>query len=152
MYKDRLGFQCRDSSDVLAEENAALKAEVDDCKAALWRISPNTHTISCELNGYQQSDPLEGPGETYKDAYERLKAQVASLSARYETSLNEVADERFILREENAVLKVNSYPHMCRDGHETIGHSDGEHEMCPLCRALAEIERLKAPDAQKEKI
>lgn len=26
--------------------------------------------------------------------------------------------------------------HMCRDEHAEILHSDGEHERCPLCRAL----------------
>jgi hypothetical protein len=31
-----------------------------------------------------------------------------------------------------------TYAHMCRDGHEQIGHNDSEHEMCPLCRALAQ--------------
>lgn len=30
---------------------------------------------------------------------------------------------------------MNAYPHMCRDGHTEIGHSDSEHERCPLCRA-----------------
>jgi hypothetical protein len=41
-----------------------------------------------------------------------------------------------------------SYPHMCRDEHVEIGHSDSEHEMCPLCRALGALvnaeERLAA--------
>jgi len=36
------------------------------------------------------------------------------------------------------------YPHMCRDGHQQIGHRDSEHEMCPLCRALAKIAALRA--------
>jgi len=30
-----------------------------------------------------------------------------------------------------------TYPHMCRDGHPEIGHSDNSSEMCPLCRARA---------------
>lgn len=34
---------------------------------------------------------------------------------------------------------MNNYPHMCRDDHIEIGHSDGEHEQCPLCRAIAVI-------------
>ncbi len=37
----------------------------------------------------------------------------------------------------------NTYPHMCRDGHVKIGHSDSEHEMCPLCMALAKIRRIE---------
>ncbi len=36
-----------------------------------------------------------------------------------------------------------TYPHMCRDGHPEIGHSDSEHEQCPLCRLNAEIEKLR---------
>ena len=35
-----------------------------------------------------------------------------------------------------------TYHHMCRDEHVQIGHDDVEHEMCPLCRANAEIDRL----------
>lgn len=32
---------------------------------------------------------------------------------------------------------------MCCDEHQKIGHADSEHEMCPLCRALAEVSRLR---------
>ena len=35
---------------------------------------------------------------------------------------------------------MNSYPHMCRQDHIEIGHSDSEHEQCPLCRAIALLE------------
>ena len=37
-----------------------------------------------------------------------------------------------------AALGRPGYAHMCRDGHVQIGHNDSEHEMCPLCRALAD--------------
>lgn len=37
----------------------------------------------------------------------------------------------------NGALGMNYYPHMCRDGHQQIGHSDSENEMCPLCREIA---------------
>jgi hypothetical protein len=47
------------------------------------------------------------------------------------------------LENELAALKGNSYPHMCRDEHEQIGHSDSENERCPLCRAKDEIAALK---------
>ena len=40
------------------------------------------------------------------------------------------------------MANTESYPHMCRDGHQQIGHLDSEHEKCPLCRAAAEIDRL----------
>lgn len=33
-----------------------------------------------------------------------------------------------------------SYPHMCRMDHVEIGHSDGEHEQCPLCRAIGALQ------------
>lgn len=29
------------------------------------------------------------------------------------------------------------FPHMCRMGHPPIGHSESEHEECPLCRAIS---------------
>jgi hypothetical protein len=41
-----------------------------------------------------------------------------------------------------------SYPHMCRDGHAEIGHRDGEHEMCPLCREIAAREQAEREHAQ----
>lgn len=39
----------------------------------------------------------------------------------------------------------HTYAHMCRDGHTEIGHNDSDsgHELCPLCRALNEIEQLR---------
>lgn len=40
-------------------------------------------------------------------------------------------------------LRHNSYPHMCRDGHQQIGHSDDKpDEMCPLCRTESRLDRL----------
>lgn len=39
-----------------------------------------------------------------------------------------------------------SYPHMCRDDHIQIGHSDSEHEMCPLCRTLFFLKVLLGED------
>lgn len=33
---------------------------------------------------------------------------------------------------------MKSYPHMCRTDHVEIGHSDSEHERCPLCRMTSE--------------
>ena len=41
-------------------------------------------------------------------------------------------------------LKWNSYPHMCRDEHVQIGHSDSENERCPLCRANDAFDAQKA--------
>src|SRR5262245_7030366 len=38
---------------------------------------------------------------------------------------------------------MHSYAHMCRDEHIETGHNDSEHEMCPLCRALAENEQVR---------
>jgi len=31
---------------------------------------------------------------------------------------------------------MSSYPHMCRDGHAEIGHSDSDNDCCPMCRAI----------------
>lgn len=36
-----------------------------------------------------------------------------------------------------------TYAHMCRDGHQQIGHNDSEHEQCPLCRAIAVADDLR---------
>ena len=34
---------------------------------------------------------------------------------------------------------MKSYPHWCALDHEEIGHSDSEHEECPLCRVKNEL-------------
>jgi hypothetical protein len=41
-------------------------------------------------------------------------------------------------------LHHRTYAHMCRDDHIQIGHNDSSCELCPLCRANNEIERLQA--------
>lgn len=43
------------------------------------------------------------------------------------------------LRLERDRLQQNYAPHMCRMGHQEIRHFDGEHEQCPLCRAIAKF-------------
>lgn len=68
----------------LEQETAVIEqieSEYDSRKSVeaeshIWRIPPNVHTVSCELNGFAPPDPFEGPGETYKDAYERVKADL----------------------------------------------------------------------------
>lgn len=43
-----------------------------------------------------------------------------------------------------------SYPHMCRDGHIEIGHSDsGDDERCPLCQTIAALEQIRDEAATK---
>lgn len=37
-------------------------------------------------------------------------------------------------------VQLGTYAHMCRDGHEQIGHRDSEHEQCPLCRAIGGLQ------------
>ena len=49
-------------------------------------------------------------------------------------ALNESLDELDRLQK--------AYPHFCQDGHPPIGHSDSEHEMCPLCRVVAIATRM----------
>ena len=50
-------------------------------------------------------------------------------------------------------MNMYRYAHMCRDGHQQIGHNDSEHEMCPLCRALAlcKIEQRAKKPAKRAK-
>lgn len=39
---------------------------------------------------------------------------------------------------------MNSYPHMCRDGHVEIGHSDAKNEeLCPLCHAMSALYQIE---------
>lgn len=45
-------------------------------------------------------------------------------------------------RDEIDRLRAKSYPHMCKDGHEEIGHRDSEHEMCPMCGEIATRDEL----------
>lgn len=42
----------------------------------------------------------------------------------------------------------NSYPHMCRDEHVEIGHSDSESEMCPMCTVLAALAESARREAE----
>ena len=65
----------------------------------------------------------------------------AFLSSGYPMVKNLAADW-LALHARVAALEANSYPHMCRDEHEQIGHRDSEHEMCPVCRALGRVTRL----------
>jgi hypothetical protein len=38
---------------------------------------------------------------------------------------------------------MRSYPHMCRDEHVEIGHSDSsDDERCPLCRVISALQSV----------
>jgi hypothetical protein len=39
-------------------------------------------------------------------------------------------------------VQFGTYAHMCRDGHEQIGHRDSEHELCPLCRVIGALRHV----------
>ena len=60
--------------------------------------------------------------------------------------LQKVAD----LEAQIATLTQSSYPYMCCDGHQQIGHLDSSSELCPLCRANNEIAALTARAEQAE--
>lgn len=51
-----------------------------------------------------------------------------------------------------ATLNNQSPAHFCQDGHEPIWHNDSEHERCPMCRALNEIEALKEEIEEHDKL
>jgi len=60
-----------------------------------------------------------------------LKNQQIAASLNFETYVSDIEKRDA----EIAQLRHGSYPHMCRDGHVQIGHSDsGDDERCPLCR------------------
>jgi hypothetical protein len=69
-----------------------LKQELYEAESAVWRIFPNVHTIG------EFSDPFEGPGETYKDAYFREKlradnaeAKIQELNLAYNKAIEDAA-------------------------------------------------------------
>jgi hypothetical protein len=62
------------------EEARQLRAELYDAECFKWRVRPDTHFIP-------QKDPFEGPGETYRDAYERLSAERERLREALEGAL-----------------------------------------------------------------
>jgi hypothetical protein len=41
------------------------------------------------------------------------------------------------------------FPHMCKDGHEQIGHRNSESELCPLCTALQKPKVLGPRDSDR---
>lgn len=51
-------------------ELEALDHQLAEAQAALWRVAPNTHSLS------GPADPFEGPGETYVEAYARQHRQM----------------------------------------------------------------------------
>lgn len=53
---------------------------IEEILSVIWRVRPGVHTVPCELNGFKQPDPFEGPGETYADAYSRIHARVLMLA------------------------------------------------------------------------
>ena len=81
-----------------------------------------------------QPDKQERPWEERFDTYfydsehSLTPRQVAHIKKCLVAPLIAAAEER-----------GRKYSHMCRDGHEEIGHNDSEHELCPLCRALNDI-------------
>src|SRR5690606_17565152 len=50
-----------------------------EAESALWRVFPNTHIIPSDHPlGKKTPDPFEGPGETYRAAYERMLSELAA--------------------------------------------------------------------------
>ena len=75
----------------------------------------------------------------------QMLQQIATITDKgYKKALAEAEIRYDQLAQENVRLKANSYPHMCRDDHEQIGHSDSEQELCPFCKAQAKAARYKA--------
>lgn len=53
-------------------ETEKFKDALIEAEAALWRVPPNVYTVEYE-GSLGKADPFEGPGETYRAAYEREK-------------------------------------------------------------------------------
>jgi|GEM_PF-5638032 len=72
--RDRLNRLCGElhsEEAKLLEKITELEHDVAEAESALWRVQPDTHTVG---GVGDMHDPFEGPGETYKAAYERLRA------------------------------------------------------------------------------
>src|SRR3990167_4148329 len=83
-------------TNLLVHEVEILQEQLTQAESALWRICPNTYTISCKVNNFVKPDPFEGPGETYHDAYLRVKENNIQIQARVvelEKALREIVDK-----------------------------------------------------------
>jgi hypothetical protein len=69
----------------LTAEVERLMQENGEANGALWRIFPGSHCVT-------NPDPFDESGETYRDAYERLKSQVESLTRERDEARKKVAD------------------------------------------------------------
>lgn len=68
--------QAADALEAQADEIARMTAALAEAEGAHWRVTPNTYTIPSEHPlGRTEADPMEGPGETYRDAYQRVLAE-----------------------------------------------------------------------------
>lgn len=95
---------------------------------------------------------LGTPGHQAAYAIETLSAALEAEELTNDRLRDEIAQavgDREKLAAEVERLKRNSYPHMCRDGHEQVGHAcnyEPEELSCPVCRAQSErddeVERL----------
>ncbi|CCG43380.1 hypothetical protein [Magnetospirillum molischianum] len=64
-----------------------LERELAEAEGALWRVAPNTHTLAPGV-----PDLFEGPGETYRAAYERVLAERNDFAARLATATEALED------------------------------------------------------------
>lgn len=86
-----------------------------------------------------------------------LEAQCEAISARKaqdaitQDLINSLVQRIARLSAELESANNRAYPHMCRDEHEEIGHSNSENERCPLCVALDENATLRATVNQLKK-
>lgn len=125
------------------EQQAIDRALWSEIGLAIGRIE--AYTASRELTLAKLMAAIERLEKEAAGRYDRLLSLISILHDSAEKSregfeaqlvqrLNAIEREMHLI---NGTLGINYYPHMCRDGHQQIGHSDSEHEMCPLCREIA---------------
>lgn len=77
---------------------------------------------------------------------EHLKRIETALRIPFRSTVanTEALESLTALRKQIAEMERKQYAHMCRDGHQQIGHNDSEHERCPLCRVMDERDEVTA--------
>lgn len=82
-YVGEVGQQAQllNSAIAAVEEWERCQVQLAEAEAALWRIPPNCFSVVDNPKWPGDEDPFEGPGETYRAAYERVSEELNRVKA-----------------------------------------------------------------------